>query len=554
MKSIQIIKTTIGLMLVILSITSCTEYDNPPLVFEEQSVDVDSTIHKKVMLINIEGAVGEEVRKILPETIKKLVDNGKYSWTGLSELHSNDATTWASLMTGVTTNKHQIVDDTFIPSTSLNDTQAVIPFFPTIFYEINDVKPELETLTITAWDPLYEQLFVHADKRIDVETDIQVKDSVINRLQTSNPDFTLVSFRDVLNAGVTSGFSADNPEYVEALNTVDGYIGTLLETIKQRETYDKEDWLIIVTSNHGGEGTSYGGTSEAERNIFSIFYHPKYQSLELKGKTLYTPRFNSQIVGYVPDPDGKYNIGEEDMTVEFQMRVNPNTDGTYSFGNWNKVLGKSKWGIYRQGNNMKIYMTRDTGGGAIEEAVYDAFNDGLWHSMTVVMITDTEKPSRTVKLYYDGGLIRTVEKTDFTGPITDTADLVFGGSSVDFNIAEVRIWNKALSDYNIAENACLLEVEPSHPEYENLIGYWPSQDGDAVLDNVIDDYPDVTISGTPEFSVSANSLPCDLGADNVNIENISIVPQIYYWLGIDIDLQWSLDAQAFLSRFELELE
>lgn len=42
----------------------------------------------------------------------------------------------------------------------------------------------------------------------------------------------------------------------------------LLQTIYNRESYGHEDWLIIITTDHGGIGTMHGGQSEEERNTW----------------------------------------------------------------------------------------------------------------------------------------------------------------------------------------------------------------------------------------------------------------------------------------------
>lgn len=550
----KIIKIIIGVLLVPILFESCTKYDNPMTDFEEYIQKSDTSVKKKVLFINIEGAVGLEIKKIMPTNIKKLLEHSKYSWTGLSEVNSGDATTWTSLTTGVSFDKHKVENESFIRNTSLDNTQLQIPFFPTIFFQLNKTRPDLKTVTVSSWDPLSQLLLIHANKRIDVSTDAQAKDSIIKQLVTTDPSLALVTFRSVLDAGVSNGFTDQNSSYVAAVNTVDAYIGEIVESLKLREKYSKEDWLVIITSNHGGVNNIYGGSSDKERNIFSMFYHPKYQPIELIGKTLLTERFNSSTKGNAPDPQGIYNIGgvNTDLTIEFHARINPNSAGNYNYGNWNKILGKSRWGIYRQGNNMKIYMTRD-GGGAIEEPINNAFSDGKWHSMAVVMQL-TSKPSRIVKLYYDGALVRTVDKSDFVGAITDLAAFDIGGSAVDFNIAEIRVWNKALSDFQLSDNACLTEITPAHRDYNNLISYWPAQAEGAKLVNVITGKPDFSISNPTPFTVSSNSLPCDLGASNVNIQNTSVIPQIYYWLGIPINSSWGLDSNAFLSKFELELQ
>ena len=42
----------------------------------------------------------------------------------------------------------------------------------------------------------------------------------------------------------------------------------ILEAIRTRDTFLQEDWLILVTTDHGGIGTSHGGQTPEERSTW----------------------------------------------------------------------------------------------------------------------------------------------------------------------------------------------------------------------------------------------------------------------------------------------
>ena len=58
------------------------------------------------------------------------------------------------------------------------------------------------------------------------------------------------------------------PNYVEAFKGCDHDAIEVIRAIESRTTYDEEDWLIIITSDHGGRGTRHGGQSIMERTTF----------------------------------------------------------------------------------------------------------------------------------------------------------------------------------------------------------------------------------------------------------------------------------------------
>ena len=48
----------------------------------------------------------------------------------------------------------------------------------------------------------------------------------------------------------------------------------IIEAIESRPNYDKEDWLIIITSDHGGIEDEHGGPSMDERITFIVSNKP----------------------------------------------------------------------------------------------------------------------------------------------------------------------------------------------------------------------------------------------------------------------------------------
>ncbi len=83
-------------------------------------------------------------------------------------------------------------------------------------------------------------------------------------------DFVFIFYEDTDSAGHDFGFSFNNPIYKDGFKTEDNYGYEVIKAIEARETYDTEDWLIIVTSDHGGIGTDHGGPSIQERMTFIV--------------------------------------------------------------------------------------------------------------------------------------------------------------------------------------------------------------------------------------------------------------------------------------------
>ena len=82
--------------------------------------------------------------------------------------------------------------------------------------------------------------------------------------QINSANFIFAIYEPTDSTGHNKGFTFNNPKYKEAFKTADLYAYYVIEAIKARPAYEKEDWLIIITSDHGGINTSHGGRSLME--------------------------------------------------------------------------------------------------------------------------------------------------------------------------------------------------------------------------------------------------------------------------------------------------
>ncbi len=83
-------------------------------------------------------------------------------------------------------------------------------------------------------------------------------------------DFVFIIYEDTDSSGHDYGFTFNNPVYKDGFRTEEAYGYEVIKAIEARETYETEDWLIIVTSDHGGVGTGHGGPSIQERMTFVV--------------------------------------------------------------------------------------------------------------------------------------------------------------------------------------------------------------------------------------------------------------------------------------------
>ena len=88
-----------------------------------------------------------------------------------------------------------------------------------------------------------------------------------------NPDcsdyiFTIFEYPDIYGHGF--GFSPGVEEYMNTLRLCEKAGIELIDVIRSRETFSEEDWLLLVTPDHGGIGNGHGGPTLEERITFIV--------------------------------------------------------------------------------------------------------------------------------------------------------------------------------------------------------------------------------------------------------------------------------------------
>ena len=78
--------------------------------------------------------------------------------------------------------------------------------------------------------------------------------------------FGINEFPDANGHG--TGFFNKNYKYISGIINADRYACELLDFIESRAEYSNEDWLIIITSDHGGHSTYHGTQNIQDRTTF----------------------------------------------------------------------------------------------------------------------------------------------------------------------------------------------------------------------------------------------------------------------------------------------
>ncbi len=233
---------------------------------------------RKVLFIGIDGTRADALQAANTPNIDSIVAHGAYTYDSWCLGITVSGPSWSTIFTGVWYPKHGITDNSY--SGAKFDKYHQYPALA------KQHKSALYASEVMEWPPLIDNvpnIYDGYDVRIKV-TDggtTPTATATATQLANSNLDIMTCYFDLVDITGHSSGFSPTNPAYINAIQSVDAAIGTIITALKARANYANEDWLILLTTDHGGTGTGHGGNTASERHIWWIAAGPNVTHRQL---------------------------------------------------------------------------------------------------------------------------------------------------------------------------------------------------------------------------------------------------------------------------------
>lgn len=539
---------------------------------------------RKVLFIMIDGGVGNEVRTMNLPILNSLGDYSVYSWDAISEpynLLSNNAMSWSTTLTGVYTAKHAVTQNDFAGSNQLTK-------YPSIFTRLKQEAPALKTASYTSNNKLGEVLAADANtKKSFAGDDAALKNSYIADVKAGTiADMTVLEFNSLDRAGLAGAYKASDAGYRQAMLTIDGYIGEILDVLKTTPNFNNENWMIIIASNKGSQinqnpsGGSWSAFDDSRNNTFFFCYNhanfPRFKSLNPAKPTFfpyagasqfYATAISTNASAKVVDGGSLYDIGATgSYTIQCKVKMPTGTN------NYPAFLGKRAsftqyvpgWVLFNEGNYWQVNFGQTTLGN--RQIRGHAIRDGLWHTLTVVI--KQVEAARYVYTYTDGvmypGIADATRNIASYGNLNSPQPLTVGcfpletQNMANFLVTDIRIYNTALPDDYIATKFCQTAIEDNDPYKNNVIGYWPSND--VVTVGGVTYFPDKSSNGKrlvvdkvqpATFNDASSNVcpPISMDAYRSVPNTVDIPYQILQWFGISINSAWGLDGRGWAPLF-----
>ena len=241
---------------------------------------------KKAIVIGYDGCRVDALR-LLPTSRRSAINHllevggqGVFSYCGgvMYPAENTQATStapgWCSMLTGVLADKHGV-----------NNNGQPKPVDPkTLLISLVEDGTADDSAFYVSWDGHFSKkdaTYIN-EKRYIKENGLDVvfrralfdpgtKLNVISDLKKQDcSDFIFLTLEYTDHEGHNSGFGPQNFRYISAFRNAEDAGMDIIDAIEARKTYETEDWLILITTDHGGNGTGHGGPSFEERMTFIV--------------------------------------------------------------------------------------------------------------------------------------------------------------------------------------------------------------------------------------------------------------------------------------------
>jgi predicted AlkP superfamily pyrophosphatase or phosphodiesterase len=229
----------------------------------------------KVLLIGLDGVRPDVLADVATPNIDALAAAGSFTDHARTGLPSVSGPGWSSMLNGAWPDKHGVTDNDF--------TGKRYDLYPDFLTRIEQVRPELNTFAVADWKPL-----VWAEDGMPTISDAVDDKHVLDGYEIGWPEGDAQSVELALGAlgdpdtdalfvylgnpdEVSHETNSIGVEYREAIARADEQVGRIVSAVRSRPTYAQEDWLILMSTDHGRTSDGdHGGDTPEERTIFFL--------------------------------------------------------------------------------------------------------------------------------------------------------------------------------------------------------------------------------------------------------------------------------------------
>jgi predicted AlkP superfamily pyrophosphatase or phosphodiesterase len=246
----------------------------------------------KAVFIIADGIPADVIDSMDLPNLKAIARAGGYTHTlvgGQPGTHTQTPTISAvgynTVLTGVWVHKHNVWD---------NDIKAINYHYPNVFRLLKEQRPQSEIAIFSTWQDNRTKLvgeglpqagnvrFNYSLDGLELDTlhyphdaakyyihqiDEEVSDTAAAVIASNGPQLTWVYLEYTDDMGHRYG--TRHEKFIESVKMADAQVGKIWQAVQKRQQQHNEDWLVIVTTDHGRDsltGKNHGGQSRREKD------------------------------------------------------------------------------------------------------------------------------------------------------------------------------------------------------------------------------------------------------------------------------------------------
>lgn len=256
------------------------------------------TSNKKVLLILVDGIPADALERAIIPNMNKILQMGKYKRAYIGGENSTYTQTptisapgYMTIITGTWGCKHNVYDNNVIDPNY---------HYKNIFRLLKEQQPYRQIAIFSAWVENRRKLVgeglrsagrIYFDYKFDGydldertyphdlsndyirQIDERVVNETVSCFESNAPDLSWVYLDNTDAVGHKFG---DSPEFQQSIYNLDQQIGRISKVVESRMRVYGEEWLILITTDHGRDaltGKKHGEQSERERTTWIITNH-----------------------------------------------------------------------------------------------------------------------------------------------------------------------------------------------------------------------------------------------------------------------------------------
>lgn len=249
---------------------------------------------RKAVFILLDGVPADVIERVHTPALDAIAAAGGYARAhvggergGPTQTPTVSAPGYMSLITGTWANKHNVRG---------NSNQSPNYHYWNVFRIVETVEPARRTALFSTWTDNRTVLIGlgrpnagdfrldHVADGFELDTsayphdrasayilaiDERVSTEAAAHIATVGPDLTWVYLQHTDDAGHANG---DSEPFYDAVQKADAMIGRIWDAVQRRQALG-EDWMIVVTTDHGRDaatGKGHGGQSDRERTTWIV--------------------------------------------------------------------------------------------------------------------------------------------------------------------------------------------------------------------------------------------------------------------------------------------